>query len=86
MVQLAPETKRKVLEISRDYPLNLNGMQTILHLNFLPLESYDVLIGMDWLESHKVILNYLDKSFVCINDGENYIVQGIPRKNYVSKI
>ena len=38
-------------------------MDTIVNLNILPLGSYDILIGMDWLESHKVIINCLHKSF-----------------------
>ena len=30
--------------------INLNGYQTKLNLNILPLGSYDVVVGMDWLE------------------------------------
>ena len=26
-----------------------------------PLGSYDMIIGMDWLEKYKVVLNYLEK-------------------------
>ena len=37
-------------------------------LNVLPLGSYDVLIGMDWLETHRVKLDYYNKTFECMNE------------------
>ena len=37
-------------------------------LNVLQLGSYDVLIGMDWMEKHQVILNCFQKTFTCLND------------------
>ena len=49
-------------------PLVINGLITCVDLNFLPLGSYDVLIGMDWLEAHKVKLDYYNKSFECTNE------------------
>ncbi len=52
-----------------------------------PLGSYDVLIGMDWLEKHKVILNCYDKTFSCIDEkGNNITVKGIARKVMVREI
>ena len=46
-----------------------------------------MLIGMDWLEHHKVVLNYFDKTFTCINsDGKLINVKGIPRKTAVRHI
>ena len=53
----------------------------------LPLGSYDMLIGMDWLEHHRVVLNCFDKTFTCINnDGKLINVRGIPRKIAVRQI
>ena len=53
-------------------------------LNVLPLGSYDILIGMDWLEKHRVILKCYDKTFTCINnDGKLISVKEIPRKTTV---
>ena len=44
----------------------------IVNVNILHLGSYDLLIGMDWVEEHKVLLNYFDKTFTCIdNNGNN---------------
>ena len=49
--------------------------------------SYDVLIGMEWLEKHHVTLNCLETTFTCIDDlGNPYLVKGIPRKDYVRQI
>ena len=49
----------------------MDQFETFVKLNVLPLGSYDMLIGMDWLEQHRVVLNYFDKTFTCVNnDGE----------------
>ena len=57
LVQLATRTKRKVSEVVEKFPFVMNGIVTSVDLNVLPLHSYDVLIGMDWLEEHKVKLD-----------------------------
>ena len=58
-----------------------------VQLNVLPLGSYDVLIGMDWMEKHRVVLNCFDKKISCLNDkGENVSIKGIPRKVRVRQI
>ena len=49
LVQLATGTKRRVSEVIEKFPLSMNGLVTCVDLNDLPLGSYDVLIGMDWL-------------------------------------
>ena len=62
LVQLATGTKRKVSEVVEKCPL-----VTCVDLNVLPLGSYDVLIGMDWLEAHRVNLDCYNKTFECMN-------------------
>ena len=53
---------------------------TCVYLNVLPLGSYDVLIGMDWLESHQVNIDYYNKTFECIDEeGSLRVVKGIPK-------
>ena len=52
LVQLATRTKRKVMEVVRKFPIELNEFLTTTYLNILPLGSYDELIGLDWLEKH----------------------------------
>ena len=65
----------------------MSQFETQVKLNVLPLGSYDVLIGRDWLEKDQVILNYFQKTFTCLNDkGERIPVKSIPRKVSVRKI
>ena len=87
LVQLAISTKWKVLEIIKEREVNLNGFLMKLNLNILPLGSYDVLIGMDWLEQHHVMLDCLHKSILCTDSLGNQVkVQGIPNKFSIRKI
>ena len=44
-------------------PLVMDGLVTYVNLNILPLGSYDVLIGMDWLEAHRVSLDCYIEDF-----------------------
>jgi hypothetical protein len=58
--------------------LDINGQDTKVNLNILPLGSYDILIGMDWLEKHKVVLNCYEKSFIYKDEsGVSRTMQGI---------
>ena len=63
LVQLATGTKTKVSEMIKQCPLVMKGLVTCVDLNVLPLGSYDVLIGMDWLEAHRVKLDCYNKNF-----------------------
>ena len=57
LVQLATGEKRKVTCYVKECALLMDDFKTTVKLNVLPLGSYDLLIGMDWLEQHKVVLN-----------------------------
>jgi hypothetical protein len=35
----------------------IDGMETSVDLNILPLGSYDIVIGMDWIENHATRVN-----------------------------
>ena len=60
----------------------MDQFETSMKLNVLPLGSYDMLIGMEWLEQHRVVLNYFDKTFTCVNNnGETINVRGIVWKD-----
>ena len=50
----------------------MDEMETQVDLNILPLGSYDILIGMDWMEKHKVNPNCFDKTFTCVDDKGNF--------------
>ena len=58
----------------------MDGLVTYADLNVLPLGSYDILIGMGWLEAHRVKLDYYNKTFECIDEeGNPRVVRGIPK-------
>ena len=57
LVWLAIGGKRKISEVVEKCSLVMDGLVTYADLNVLPLGSYDVLIGMDWLEFHRVNLD-----------------------------
>jgi hypothetical protein len=61
LVQLAIGTKRRVVEVIPAYQLMLGEFTTQAPLNVLPLGSYDLLIGMDWLATHKARLDCYHK-------------------------
>ena len=87
LVQLSTGAKRKVTCFVKECALLMDEFKTIVKLNVLPLGSYDLLIGMDWLEQHKVVLNCYDKNFMCLNSDEQPVkVKGIPRKTIIRQI
>ena len=68
-------------------PMDIDGLVTCADLNVLPLGSYDVLIGMYWLEAHKVKIDYYNKTFECMDkQGNPRVVRGIPKVIYVKQI
>ena len=81
LVQLATGTKQKVTSLVRNCKLMMNDFLTHVNVYIPPLGSYDLLIRMDWLEEHKFVLIFFDKSFTCTDDnGNNIKFKGIPRK------
>ena len=50
LVQVAIGAKRKVISFVKDYTVNMDQFETSVKLNVLPLGSYDMLIGMEWIE------------------------------------
>jgi hypothetical protein len=80
LVQLANGTKRTIHDMFRSCSISLNGMNTRTDLNIIPLGSYDVMIGMDWLEKHHVVLYFHNKTFTCIDgNGKQRTMKGVPR-------
>ena len=52
-------------------------MATTTHLNVLPLGSYSMFLGMDWLYLHRTKVDCYDKSIKCVDDnGEPRVLQG----------
>ena len=79
--------KRKVSEVVKKFLLGMNGWVTCVDLNVLPLGSYDVLIGMDWLEAHRVKIDCYNKTFKCMDEeGKLVVIRGIPKVISVRQI
>jgi hypothetical protein len=65
----------------------VNGLNTRVDVNIIPLGLYDCLIGMDWLEKHHAVVECYNKTITCLDEGgKQDKVQGIPRVVVVRKI
>jgi hypothetical protein len=67
-IEMASGAKQKVGGKVTGCILNLGEFVTRANLYITILGSYDVIIGMDWLESHEVILNYKMKRLSLVDD------------------
>jgi hypothetical protein len=80
LVQLATREKRKINEMLKECPMDMNGMSENFDFNIIPLGSYDCLIGMDWLDRNCIVLDCYNKAFTFLDEEGNLITgQGIPR-------
>jgi hypothetical protein len=87
LVQLATGTKRRVAEVIPACQLMLGEFPTQATLNILPLGSYDLLIGMDWLATHKARLDCYHKTLECVSkEGKRITLQGIRKPVSVRQI
>ena len=50
--------------------LELNGIITSTHLILIPLGSYSMVLGMDWLLIHKTKVDFYDKVIEFLDDDE----------------
>eukprot|EP00253_Pinus_taeda_P026215 PITA_26215 len=78
LVQLATGAKRRVLAKINNCSFSIAGQPITTDLNVLPLGSYDILIGMDWLEKHWSLVNCKTKTIYYKDDsGQQQELQGI---------
>jgi hypothetical protein len=76
-VEMASGAKHKVGGKVTGYTLNLGEFVTRVNLYVTILGSYDVVIGMDWLESHEAILNCKMKRLSLVDDeGQRRVIVG----------
>ena len=68
MVQLATGRKRKISELVNNFPLNMNGLNTFVDLNFIHIGFYYILIRMDWFDTHHPNLDCYKKRFTCLDE------------------
>lgn len=71
LFELPISTKRKISELVKSYPLDMNKLNTFAKLSTIPLGSYDVLIGMEWLDAHHVILIVIIKQLLVLTKKED---------------
>lgn len=80
LVQLATCTKTKVTSQVKQCLLNLDGYPIMEELNILPLGSYNLIIGMDWLERQANVMNFLERIVTCVSlDGLTRLIKGKPK-------
>jgi hypothetical protein len=76
-VEMASSTKQKVGGKVTGCILNLGDFVTRANLYITILGSYDVMISMDWLESHEAILNCKTKWLRLVDDeGHRHMIVG----------
>ena len=73
LVQLAIRMKRKVTSVVEDCKFTTRELQTKSILDIIPLGSYDIFIGMDWIELHHAILEFHNKVVTCLDEDVNYV-------------
>jgi hypothetical protein len=80
-VEMASGAKQKVGGKVTDCSLNLGDFVTKVDLYVTILGSYDIVIGMDWLESHDAILNCKMKWLSLTDDlGQSRVIVGRKRE------
>ena len=76
LVQLATRTKRRINDMVIGCSISLNGVNTNVDINIIPLGYYDIRIGMDWLDKHHSILDCHNNTFTCLDEeGKQSIVK-----------
>jgi len=87
LVQLVTRTKRRINKVIRGCLIDLNGVNTNLDLNIIPLGSYNILIGVHWLDKHHAILYYHNKKLSCLDEeGRHNTMKGIRRSICIRNI
>jgi hypothetical protein len=61
--------------------VDLGVCTTRLKVYTIALRAYELIIGMDWLESHRALVDCFAKRVLCIDDeGRLVEIQGVQRK------
>eukprot|EP00253_Pinus_taeda_P019879 PITA_19879 len=87
LVQLATGAKRRVIAKINDCSFTIADQPITANLNIFPLGSYDILIGMDWLEKHWSLVDCKTKIiYYRDQQGNNKEMQGIKQPVQVRPI
>jgi hypothetical protein len=80
-VEMALGEKQVVGPSIDNFLIGLGVCTTRLKVYVTTLETYDVIIGMDWLESHRAMVDYFSKRVLCVdNKGRIVEIHGVRRK------
>ena len=50
-------TRVRIDQIYRDYELEISGIFLTVNLRVMDISDFDVILGMDWLTTHRVIID-----------------------------
>lgn len=79
-VEMALGRRQTVGLVVKNCIMKLGGMVTKVKLYSTTLGAYDVIIGMDWLESHRARVDYFEKKVYCNDDfGNPTTIEGLHR-------
>lgn len=79
-VELASSSKVNVDIVAPDCKIRMKSFTTSANLRVIPLGSYDIVLGMNWLEQHHAIMDYNDKTINYLDDfGSARVIVGIKR-------
>ena len=77
-VQLALGTRVSTNSMVQKCELSLGGLVTLVDLQVIPLGSHNVVLGMDWLGSHRASIDCRKKTILCKDDqGKDSKIMGI---------
>ena len=63
-----------------NYIVDIGVCTTRLKLYVTTLGAYDLIIGMDWLEAHRAMVDFFAKRVLCVDDeGRPVEIQGVQR-------
>jgi hypothetical protein len=80
-VEMASGEKQAVGPSVDNCPVDLGVCTTKLKVYITALGTYDLIIGMDWLEAHRAMVDCFAKRVLCVDDeGRPVEIHGVRRK------
>ena len=79
-VEMASGWKQSVGRLVKNCIVMIGNVSTKMKLYTTTLGSYDLIVGMDWLESHRALVDCYEKKVFGNNDfGEPIVIEGRKR-------
>jgi hypothetical protein len=78
LVEMALSKKQAIGVLVIDCTIRTGNLCTKMKLCSTSLGSYDLIVGMDWIEYHRALVDCYEKKVFCNNDlGEPIVIQGL---------